>query len=98
MIVTLDGVDGSSRESANFTQPIFAMNTRSYSTRNPLAVNLADCFPENRDLNRGNPIFGPLRRPVAELKKFWNACSASRIDWMSATEETSFSHGLRDRS
>ena len=61
-------------------------------------MNLADCFPEKRDLKRGNPTLGPFRLPVTEVKKFVNACSASRIDWMRATEETSFNQGLRDRS
>ncbi len=73
------------------------MKTRSPSTRNPLEVKRADCLPENRDLNFGNPTFGPFRFPDTDWKKLVNACSASRMDWIRATDDTLLSQGFCER-
>jgi len=72
MMVTLDGSDGRGRDQRTGTSPIFGSRSLPFaSTLNrALAVNRMACRWSLRDRNRGGLIFGPLRLPVAEAKKF----------------------------
>ena len=53
------------------------------------AVNRAACRLSFRDFSRGGPIFGPLRFPVAESKKFLYAVLRSASDCCNGTDDTS---------
>ena len=67
------------RDHFTFTAPIFGRFSRPLPVidQRALAVNRIDCRLSLRDLNRGAPIFGPLRLPLREAKKFRYAVSAS---------------------
>ena len=90
MIVTDDGVDGSSRDHLTATCPTLATKSRPLSRiEKPLRVSRNDCRWSLRDLNRGRPTLRPLRFPVAESKKFRHARRESLTDCTNATLGTS---------
>jgi hypothetical protein len=93
MIATLDGADGKLLDQRTSTSPTFgSRNFPLGSTANwAFVVNRADCRRSLRDFGRGRPIFGPLRAPDRDSKKFRYAAFRSARDCCSGTADTSFS-------
>ena len=82
MIATLDGADGKLLDQRTSTSPTFgSRNFPLGSTANwAFVVNRADCRRSLRDFGRGRPIFGPLRAPDRDSKKFRYAAFRSARD------------------
>ncbi|GGO15928.1 hypothetical protein GCM10011574_37900 [Microbispora bryophytorum] len=72
MTVTLEGSDGRSRDQRTGTSPIFGRRSfpPAVMEKRALRVKRTACRLSLLDRNRGGAIFGPLRLPEIEAKKF----------------------------
>jgi hypothetical protein len=91
--VTELGSEGSARDHATLTSPIFGKRSRPLpsTAKRALRVKRIDWVPLRR-LNRGGPTRVPARSPLTEAKKFFQARSQSDNACWSTTAETSPSH------